>query len=146
VKAYWVATRLAFGSAVTTRGHAEQLKAHGVTHVINLRHGKHNKHVRCFKSLWLPFKDDLKPRPAWFYRRALTFYSNALSKPGTKVLVMCHHGVCRSASLAYFLLRASGHGFKQAANTVRKARRAARIARGYRDSCEAFLIRNDLGW
>ena len=43
MKLYWVSKRLAFGSAVTTWGHVEQLQALGVTHVINLRHGKHGK-------------------------------------------------------------------------------------------------------
>lgn len=146
MKAYWVTKRLAFGSAILSSGHAERLRAFGVTHVINPRRHKHNRHVRSFKALWLPFKDDLKSRPAWFYRRALAFYSQALGKPDSKVFVMCHHGVCRSASLTYFLLRACGHGMKQAASAVRKARKRAQIARAYRDSCEAFLIRNDMGW
>lgn len=139
MKAFWVSKRLAFGSAVTTWGHVERLQAFGVTHVINLRHGKHGKPIRQFKSLWLPFKDDMKPRPKWFYRRALRFYRKAMRKPNAKVFVMCHHGVCRSASLTYFLLRAAGADHYQAQRTVLRVRPGAVICRAYRESGEIFL-------
>jgi Dual specificity phosphatase, catalytic domain len=102
MKVFWVSKRLAFGSAITTWRHVEQLQALGVTHVINLRHGKHGKKVRQFKSLWLPFRDDKKLRPNWFHHRALRFYQKAMRQPKSKVLCMCHHGVSRSPSLAYF--------------------------------------------
>ena len=71
MKVFWVSKRLAFGSAITTWGHVEQLQALGITHVVNLRHGKHGKKVCQFKNLHLPFKDDKKPRPRWYYGFAL---------------------------------------------------------------------------
>jgi protein-tyrosine phosphatase len=145
MKAFWVTKRLAFGSAITTWRHVEQLKAVGVTHVVNLRHGKHGRKVKQFKNLWLPFRDDMKPRPKWFYRRALRFCSVAFREPNCKIFVMCHHGTCRSPSLAYFLLRACGHEPEEAIALVRKARRTARIVRAYRYSCEKFLWREDIG-
>ena len=37
MKVFWVSKRLAFGSAITTWGHVEQLQALGITHVVNLR-------------------------------------------------------------------------------------------------------------
>jgi protein-tyrosine phosphatase len=144
MKAFWVTKRLAFGSAITTWRHVELLKAQGVTHVVNLRHGKHGKKIRQFKNLWLPFRDDKKRRPAWFYRRALRFCSLALRDENAKVFVMCHHGTCRSASLAYFLLRACGHEPAEASALVKRARRTARIVRAYRRSCELFLFLNDI--
>jgi protein-tyrosine phosphatase len=144
MKAFWVTKRLAFGSAITTWRHVEQLKAQGVTHVVNLRHGKHGRKVKQFKSLWLPFRDDMKPRPKWFYRRALRFYSDAFREPNSKIFVMCHHGSCRSPSLAFFFLRACGHEPAEAIALVKKARRTARIIRAYRYSCEKFLWRDDI--
>jgi hypothetical protein len=80
MKVFWVSKRLAFGSAITTWQHVEKLQARGFTHVINLRHGKHSKKVREFKNLWLPFQDDMKSRPRWFYRCALRFYKRAMLK------------------------------------------------------------------
>jgi protein-tyrosine phosphatase len=137
--AYWVSRRLAFGSAITTWGHVEQLKALGVTHVINLRHGKHSKKVREFKNLWLPFRDDMQSRPRWFYRRALRFYKRAMRKPNTKVFVMCHHGICRSPSLAYFFMRSSGKSSAKAERRIKRARPAARVVPDYRESGEKYL-------
>jgi hypothetical protein len=140
MKAWLVTKRLAFGSAVTTWGHVEKLHALGITHVINLRHGKHGKKIREFKSLWLPFRDDMKPRPRWFYRRALYFYKRAMRKPNTKMFVMCHRGICRSPSLTYFLLRgASGFTHSHAQNVVLRVRPRAIIARAYREGGEIFL-------
>jgi protein-tyrosine phosphatase len=139
MKVFWVGKRLAFGSAITTWGHVEKLQALGITHVVNLRHGKHGKKIRQFKNLWLPFEDDMKPRPKWFYRRALRFYRKAMRKPRTKVFVMCHHGICRSASLAYFLLRASGADHFQAQRAILRVRPRAVVCRAYRESGEIFL-------
>lgn len=145
MKAFWVTKRLAFGSAITTWRHVEQLKAQGVTHVVNLRHGKYGKKIRQFNNLWLPFRDDEKPRPKWFYRSALRFYVKAIRQPNSKIFVMCHHGICRSASLVFFFLRACGHEPVEACALVRKARKRARIVRAYRYSCEKFLWREDIG-
>ena len=140
MKVFWVSKRLAFGSAIRTSQHVEQLQAWGITHVINLRHGKHGKKVRQFKSLWLPFRDDMKPRPRWFYRDALRFYKRAMRKPQSKVLVMCHHGLSRSPSLSYFLLRgASGFSHSRAQKAVLRVRPRAIIAPAYREGGEIFL-------
>ena len=138
MKLFWVSKRLAFGSAITTWSHVEKLQALGITHIINLRHGKHGKKVREFKNLWLPFRDDKEPRPKWFYRRALRFYRKAMRRPKSKVLCMCHHGVRRSASLAYFLLREDGLSIAKATSTVLKARPQARIVPAYWRSGEDF--------
>jgi hypothetical protein len=139
MKVFWVRKRLAFGSAITTWGHVEKLRALGITHVINLRNKKHGKKIRQFESLRLPFKDDFNPRPNWFHRRALLFYQKAMRRPRSKVLCMCHHGLRRSASLAYFLLRVDGLTPACAKSTVLKARPLARIVPAYRESGENFL-------
>jgi protein-tyrosine phosphatase len=139
VRAWFVTKRLAFGSAVSTWGHVEKLQALGITHVVNLRHGKHGKKVRQFESLWLPFEDDLEPRPRWFYKRALRFYRKAMRRRNAKVFVMCHHGYRRSPSLVYFLLRASGANHFQAQRAIHRVRPGAVICRPYRESGEIFL-------
>ena len=142
MKAFWVTKRLAFGSAITTWQHVEQLKAQGVTHVVNLRHGKHGRKVKEFENLWLPFRDDEKPRPKWFYQDALRFYVKAMCQTNSRIFVMCHHGICRSASLTYFFLRLSQEGSKRAETLVLKARPSARVVPAYRESCEAFLLQD----
>jgi hypothetical protein len=138
MKAWFVTKRLAFGSAVTTWQHVEQLQTLGITHVVNLRRNRHGKKIRQFKNLWLPFKDDLRPRPKWFHRRALKFYQKAMRGADSKILCMCHHGKCRSASLVYFFLRVDGLSPAKAKSTVLKARKCARIIPAYRDSGEDF--------
>jgi protein-tyrosine phosphatase len=143
VKVFFVSKRLAFGSAVTTWGHAEKLRALGITHIINLRWSRNNAKVRQFEHIWLRFHDDKEPRPRWFYRKALRFYKKATKRRRAKVLVMCHHGQCRSASLAYFFLRASGKNRCKAEHKIKSARRTARVVPAYRDSGHEFLRRRD---
>jgi protein-tyrosine phosphatase len=145
VKAFFLSKRLAFGSAITTWSDVEQLRDLGITHVINLLRNKNSKKIRQFKWLWLPFKDDKKPRPRWFHREAFKFYKRAVRDRDRKVFVMCQHGVCRSASLAYFLLRASGVGPCKAESTIRHARPCAQIARAYRESGEQYLCGEEMG-
>jgi protein-tyrosine phosphatase len=139
LRVFFVSRRLAFGSAVKTWEHAEKLRALGITHIINLRWSRNNAKVRQFPHIWLRFHDDKKPRPRWFYRRALKFYSKALKDGRAKVFVMCHHGLCRSASLAYFFLRASGKSSRKAERRVILARVTARVVPAYRESCERYL-------
>jgi predicted protein tyrosine phosphatase len=138
MKVFFVNERLAFGSAIKTCQHVERLRAVGITHVLNLRR-RENRKMRKFRYLWLRFADNKKPRPPWFYRRALSFYWRAMNQPDSKLFVMCHHGLCRSPSLTYFLLTSSGASSQKAESLVLRAKPRARLVRAYRDSGEDFL-------
>ena len=46
--------RLAFGSAIKTKHHVKQLRALGITHVINLRWSQNNAKVRKFQPHLAP--------------------------------------------------------------------------------------------
>jgi hypothetical protein len=140
VKAFFVSKRLAFGSAIKTKAHVKQLQALGITHVINLRRSN-NRRVQKFTHIWIPFKDDKKPRPCWFYKRTLKFYRKAMKHSYARLFVMCHHGICRSASLAYFFLRTSGKGQRTAERKIKHARSYACIVPAYRESGEKYLRR-----
>jgi protein-tyrosine phosphatase len=142
VRLFWVSKKLAFGpaSAISTWERVRRLHEDGFTHVINLRSSRrYRSKLRSFHSLWLPFPDDKRKRPAWFYRRALRFYEQAKNGGRGRVLVICHRGICRSASLTYFLLRASGCNHNRAENTIRRVRPRAIICRAYRECGEKFL-------
>ena len=137
---FFVGKRLAFGSKATRLRHVERLRTLGITHVLDVRRYR-SKKLDQFKRLCLSFKDDARPRPAWFYSRALSFYKRAMSQPGSKVFVMCRAGRRRSANMTYFLLRASGIGPNEAEATIRRARPCIQIVRAYRDSGEQYLRR-----
>src|SRR5260221_4437438 len=89
MRAFFVTKRLAFGGEIRTWRSAEQLQALGITHVVNLLSDKHGKKIRHSKNIQLSFRDDMKPRPRWFFRCALRFYKRAMRKPNAKVFVMC---------------------------------------------------------
>ena len=143
MKVFWVSERLAFGSTISTWEHVRRLHETGVTHVVNLRSSqRYRTKLRSFRNLWLPFPDDKKPRPAWFYRNALRFRRKAMKQADAKVFVMCHRGICRSASLTYFLLRASGFTHAQAESVILRVRPCAIICRAYRECGDKFLSRH----
>lgn len=139
MKAFFVSKRLAFGSAIKTKTHVKKLKALGITHVINLRWSENNAKVRQFRHIWLRFHDDEKPRPRWFYKRALKFFRKTMKQRDAKLFVMCHQGICRSASLTYFLLRSTGKSRAKAESKIKSTRPAARVAPAYSDSGEKYL-------
>ena len=137
---FFVGKRLAFGSKATRLRHVERLRALGITHIIDVRKYRAKK-LDQFKRICLSFKDDARPRPSWYYSRALSFYKQAMKQPDARVFVMCRAGRRRSANMTYFLLRASGVGPRKAENTIRRARPCIQIVRAYRLSGEQFLKR-----
>ncbi len=139
---FFVTERLAFGSKVRLYRHVAKLRELGITHVIDVRMYP-SKKLRTFNTIHLNFKDNGRPRPMWFYARALRFYREALGQQNSKVYVMCRAGRRRSASLTYFLLRASGTSPSAAENTVLRARPCATIVNAYRESGENYLRRRE---
>jgi protein-tyrosine phosphatase len=137
---FFVNRQLAFGSKARLARHIEKLESLGITHVIDVRNYA-GKKLRKFKTVHLNFKDDARPRPMWFYARALRFYKKVLKQPNSKIYVMCRAGRRRSANLTYFLLRNSGVGPRKAENTIRRARPCIQIVRAYRLSGEQYLHR-----
>ncbi len=135
---FFVTKRLAFGSKVRLNRHVEKLRQLGITHVIDVRKYP-SKKLRKFKTMHLNFKDNARPRPMWFYAQALRFYRKSLDQPNSKVYVMCRAGRRRSASMTYFLLRASGLGSNTAESKIRRVRPCAQIVRAYRQSGEEYL-------
>jgi hypothetical protein len=94
--------------------------------------------VREFNRALAAVPDDMEPRPKWFYRMRFGFYTKRHEAPNSKVYVMCHHGLCRSASMTYFFLRLDGFSPARAKSTVLKARRCARVVPAYQRSGEDF--------
>lgn len=70
---------------------------------------------------------------------SVTIVQQATRERDRKVFVMCHHGISRSASMAYFLLRASGLEATKAESIVRHARPSAKIVRAHREAGERYL-------
>jgi protein-tyrosine phosphatase len=100
-----------------------------------------SKKLREFKTIHLNFGDNGCPRPMWFYARVLRFYRRALQLPHSKVYVMCRAGRRRSASLTYFLLRATGASRSTAEAIVLRVRPCAKTVQAYRESGEKYLRR-----
>jgi protein-tyrosine phosphatase len=138
---FFVTERLSFGSKVRLHRHVAKLRELGITHVIDLRMYP-SKKLQEFKTIHLSFKDNARPRPIWFYARAFRFYRKALTQPNSKIYVMCRAGRRRSASLTYFLLRATGASSSKAEGAVLRARPCATIVKAYRESGEKYLNEN----
>jgi hypothetical protein len=87
----FVTKRLAFGSKVRLNRYLAKLRELGITHVIDARMYP-SKKPRAFKAIHLNFKDNGRPRPMWFYLRALRFYRKVIEQRNSKIYVMCRAG------------------------------------------------------
>jgi protein-tyrosine phosphatase len=140
---FFVTKRLAFGSKVRLNRHVEKLRDLGITHVIDVRKYP-SKKLRKFKTIHLNFRDNGCPRPMWFYAQALRFYRKALQRSNTKIFVMCRAGRRRSASMTFFLLRASGVRPRKAESTIQQVRPCVQVVRAYRESSEQYLLSREI--
>jgi hypothetical protein len=93
--------------------------------------------ILCDPFLWVSDIADVHGFLLIF--EAWNFYSKALKQYDAKLFVMCRVGICRSASLAYFLLRGSGTNSRQAEEIVVRARPAASICKAYKETADAWL-------
>jgi len=141
VKVFFPTKRLAFGSMITTWSDVEQLQALGITHVINLMRNTNNKKTESLSGSGFRLRTTRSLALAGSIEKLSSFNKRARQDRDRKVFVMCHHGISRSASMAYFLLRASGLGSDKAEATIRRVRPCAKIVRAYRESSEQYLLR-----
>ncbi len=74
---FFVTKQPAFGSKVRLYRHVAKLRELGITHVIDVRMYP-SKKLQKFKTIHMKFKGNARPRPIWFYARALRFYRLAL--------------------------------------------------------------------
>lgn len=139
----WVNERLAVGGEVNGREEMDTLRKAGVTHVINLQAESpplaDPEGTDGIEVLWLPIYDDFLPKPPDVFKRGVEFALDALSRPGTKVLVHCAAGVHRGPMMMYAILRALGLPETQAQEIIKRARPQANFLQVYVESVEEFI-------
>ncbi len=140
----WVNERLAVGGEVNGREEMDALRKEGVTHIINLQAESPplagSEGTDGIDVLWLPIYDDFLPKPPDVFKRGVEFTLDALSRPGTKVLVHCAAGIHRGPMMIYAILRALGLSGTQAQEIIKKARPQADFPQVYVESVEDFIL------
>lgn len=139
-----ITPRLAVGGSIGTRENLEALRRAGFTHIINtqiefddralLSPGEASPAIFDARA-----DDDFQPKPAEFFRGAVRFALDALSRPDSKVLVHCGAGIHRAPLIALAILRALGYGRHDARRLLHARRPQADFPQVYLDSLEAFL-------
>jgi len=108
----WVNERLAVGDAIESLYDARKIAASGVTKVLNLRTNQDEAEwVQKAGMLYLanPTNGDTVTKPVDFWSTSINYFLQSLAEyPSCKMLVHCKHGVDRSPSTAYAMLRAIG--------------------------------------
>lgn len=135
----------------------EWLHSHGITHVLDAT-GGWRRRVSALESGWekvtptavsaglhclvIEAEDRTSFDLARHFGRAVEFVGEALRRPGkTAVLVHCHSGVSRSATLAMaYLLMVHGLTVREALRVLRDARPAANPNSGF----EQQLVRHEM--
>jgi hypothetical protein len=139
----WITDRLAVGGGIWVDDKMAEVKALGVTHVIDmqiefddtplgLRHG--------VEVLWNPVDDDFQPKPPDIFRRGVNFALKAFgSAADSKLFIHCAAGVHRAPMMALAVLRAQGHGLDEAKHMIQSQRYVVDFADVYVRSVEKFM-------
>ena len=139
----FVTPRLAVGGMVHEY-EVEDLKALGITHIINVNwpdRPEYPEVVASFVHLDLAILDDGEPKPAAWFQQGIDFA--ATLGPDDRLLVHCGHGVNRSPAMVYAILRS--WGILDAEKVLREARPQTGSGKTggsfevYRKSAEALL-------
>lgn len=139
----WVTTRLSVGPNPQSVADVEQLVQAGMSHCINCCDEiDDSPFLAPFPQvayLRVPTADDGKPKPAFWFGRAIPFAFDALRLPGTRLYVHCAGGINRGPSMALAILLAWGIAELEAVALLKNARPQVGIA--YRKSAvEAVKI------
>jgi protein tyrosine phosphatase (PTP) superfamily phosphohydrolase (DUF442 family) len=140
-----ITERVFVGAQISGPADVTDLKAAGVTHVIDANTDDETGDFPATGSIFLlsnPTQDDGSHKPVEWFRVAVSFGIRALGLPGSIVLAHCAAGVNRGPSLALAIMRAQGFGYGQAFALMKLAR--PQVIACYRDDAEAALVK--LGW
>ncbi len=146
----FITERLAVGGSLYTRENFEEVLRAGITHIINTQMDFDDRTLRLPAGagraenhepdiLWLPVDDDLLPKPAEFFFAAVRYSLDALTKPGTKILIHCSSGIHRGPMLAFALLCVLGYHRADALALLHERRPQVHFPPVYLDSVDAFL-------
>ncbi len=138
----WVTDRIAIGGGIWVDEKMAELKAMGVTHVIDMqiefddtplgeRHG--------VAVLWNPVDDDFQPKAVSVFERGVKFALDALRGEETKLFIHCAAGVHRAPMMGLAVLRAMGHSLEEAREMIESKRYVADFADVYVRSVERYM-------
>ena len=137
--------RLWVGSNVNSVNDVADIKAAGITHVIDCATGDENAlHISGVALLSDPTADDGERKTVKWFQPGIDFGVGALSHPGFTVLCHCAAGVNRGPSMAFAILRAQGWNFLEAIALLQFRRPQTIGGVRYRHDAEAALA--TLGW
>jgi hypothetical protein len=127
-----ITPRLATGAAISDAGDVSQLKAAGITHVLDLRAEFDDAPLLAGSGLsykWNGTADDGSLKPAEWWEASLSFAVDAYSRLGTCLYCHCAAGHNRGPSTAYAVMRACwGLGGDAAQAMIRIARPEVTLA------------------
>ena len=132
-------------SKITERVYFEEIKAAGITHIIDAQVERDDdvylpKILRGLSILWDPTADDgVHPKPVLWFKNCVEYGIAALSIPGSIVLTHCAAGINRGPSLAYAIMRAQGLPSADALLRLHVARPQTLVGVAYREDAEAAL-------
>jgi len=146
----WIGNeRLAVGK-MPTGDSLPTLAGEGVTHVVNCRArpqtwisqdlAAERVTFGAMRVVHAPMWDTRQIQPATSWANAAVFAATALEEDQRAgVLIHCQHGRCRSAMVAYAVLRLRGHSAEDAVNLILTHRSEALLVPLYLASVEQWL-------
>jgi hypothetical protein len=121
-----ITNRLLLGSRPRDLTDLQMLRAHGVSHILNVCDTEDGPYdwtaLGITDHLWNRALDDGAPKPPSWFQASLSFAMPLLAKPGWILYVHCFNGYDRSAATVYAILRAWGFGEAEAWLVIKSKR------------------------
>lgn len=136
--------RLAVGGGIWTSEAMADLARRGFTHILNLQQEFDDSELAAgagMIALWNPTEDDLAPKPASFFERAVGFALEALRDERAQVYVHCAAGIHRGPLAAAAIMCGLGFSPEAAVALIVSRRAGADFPEVYLESLRDWLER-----
>ena len=140
----WIDERTAIGAAPKSPAHMEELKALGVTDIIDLRAERNGQaesmfHTAGIHSFWVPTYDDWLPKGRDFFAQLCHQLAAIHQDPGRRLLICCGAGEHRAPLGGVVALIVQGHCLESAQRVVEDARPVAELLPPYLSSLREYV-------
>lgn len=114
----FITEQIAVGGAMNDQSAFNQVKAKGVTHIIDLDEGCDVRWTKDIEVLHYYLPDDGEPKPHRWFAIPVAFALDVLRDASAKLFIHCAAGRNRSVSVAYAILRCSGYTEQESLNLI----------------------------
>jgi protein-tyrosine phosphatase len=138
----WITDQIALGGGIWNEANMMEVARLGITHILNMQVEFDDRTLAeayGVEVLWNPLDDDFQPKPPEVFQRGVSFATDALKDPATRLYIHCAAGVHRAPMMTLAILCSQGWSLSDAKRHIQEKRYVVDWAEVYVRSVENFL-------